>query len=902
MADDSIPISCNEKSRRALVYRRWVDLGLLFLAALGVGPVICPAIEIAQKGVTSFLLPWSWPIGLLSGAASATATWVILRSLGANPWPTRRWLTNPPAWPVGIMAFACCSFLWQCCLGPDRLASAAWAIQGFGAIAIFLSGALLHPLVVWVVSSAACNTADAQEDRSVEDLDTLAKDPEKLIEWLGRERPISSPAEDYFHAGPYARRIAALLTDDPVRTIGLIGPYGCGKSSILRMARHYLLDPSVTTRRDATGESGPLRDVIVCEVSGWGFREGTIAHHVLDTVIRELSRKIDCLEVAGIPDTYQRIMSDSGGLPRTLCAAASSHRKPHEILRKLDDVVDRGFIRLAVILEDVDRNIRGGDFFNELATLLEDLQGLSNITFVLAIGQKYEGQEIVGKLCEHIEVVPNLARDPTLNILRAFRNHCREKYASDRQIHEIEDAEGKTGFDDSGIMDPFAQVELISRPIDDLCRLLSTPRILKTSLRRAWLAWKSIHGEIDFDHLLICSIMRSTAPEAFFLINEYVPRLRGSSSHPDTAEAKERQTQTRESLRRQLTERSRTEEWNPEVIDRLIGFLFPKWEERPSIRDFTAMQGVQIGGPTDYWARLNREELLPEEIRDQEIIQTIEAWRQDKTASAFRNLPIPDALLKVDGMAAKVEQLGGVLTPKEVRDLASDFFSLILKEEKIAAARDYPGFIELWRLSLRRQYDSHLQWIRGEINRSLRKSVQFANDLYYYWRHQSEDIDPGFPTLELRDSVVHHAQGVYMHDHGVYMRAIDHNCPVATRALVVDFSNTKEGGPGLEKEDWSWFGPVLLTVASTDGQLGIPQIVLLLTEYESAPVNRGSAVPKSVFSDFVAERVFGNERMRDLMELLARDFQPQEYDVGINTRLACCRGRAQEWLREHQRN
>jgi hypothetical protein len=556
-------------------------------------------------------------------------------------------------------------------------------------------------------------------------------------------------------------------------------------------------------------------------------------------------------------------------------------------------------MRLVILLEDVDRNTRSDDFFGELASLLENLKGLGNITFVVAIGQKYEGQEIMAKLCEHIEVVPNLARGPVLNVLRTFRDHCRKKYADDREVRDAEDKERRVGFDDSATMDPFAHAGLISRPIDNLAKLLANPRILKTSLRRTWLAWRTIHGEIDFDHLFICSAVRSTAPEAFFLINENVARLRTLSSRSDTDEAKKRDTQVRESLKKQLAERSQAGEWNPETIDGLIGFLFPGWQEGFSTRSLPAPQGVQIGEPTDYWARLNREDLLPHEIRDQEVIRAIESWRQDRNATVFRDLRIQNALFEFEGVAAKVEQLGDILTPKEVRDLASGLFDLILKKEKIAAARDYPGFIELWRLSLKKRYDPHETWITPEICKAFRISLRFANDLYHYWRRQSENVDARSPTPELRESVIRHAQGIYAHEHGVYIRALDRACPGSTRALVVDHSSPKAGGPGLENEDWLWLGPVLLSVASTEPQLGIPQLVVLLTDYESTPGDRGSVIHKSVFSDSVAEHVFGEGRMRDLMELLARDFQQPEYDAEISVRCGCCQRRAKEWLREH---
>ena len=149
-------------------------------------------------------------------------------------------------------------------------------------------------------------------------------------------------------------------------------------------------------------------------------------------------------------------------------------------------------------------------------------------------------------------------------------------------------------------------------------------------------------------------------------------------------------------------------------------------------------------------------------------------------------------MFEAEGVAAKIEQLGDILTPKEVRDLAGGLFDLILKKEKIAAAQDYPGFIELWRLSLKKRYDSHESWLMLEIVRALRKSLRFANDLYYYWRHQSEDVDRSYSTPDLRDSVVHHAQSLYTRDHDVYMRALDRQCPGSTRALGACPTNCSE--------------------------------------------------------------------------------------------------------------
>jgi hypothetical protein len=172
MVDGSASMANNASLRCALVCR-WIDLGLLFLTALGVGMVICPSLEIGQQRVTNLLLPWGWAGGVFVGLVAAAGAWVLLRLLGANLRSVRTWKTNPPAWPAGIVAFAFCSFLWQCCASPERMSAGTWAIQGLGAIVLFLSGGLLVSFAAGISRGAARKTVDNQGSETAKDLDEL---------------------------------------------------------------------------------------------------------------------------------------------------------------------------------------------------------------------------------------------------------------------------------------------------------------------------------------------------------------------------------------------------------------------------------------------------------------------------------------------------------------------------------------------------------------------------------------------------------------------------------------------------------------------------------------------------------------------------------------------------------
>ena len=259
------------------------------------------------------------------------------------------------------------------------------------------------------------------------------------------------------------------------------------------------------------------------------------------------------------------------------------------------------------------------------------------------------------------------------------------------------------------------------------------------------------------------------------------------------------------------------------------------------------------------------------------------------------------ALYEVDGFADKVEQFGMLLNGKQVRDLASSLFELIRSEDNIVEAARYNGFSQLWRLSLKKTFDSHKTWITDEIRKALSVSLRFANDLYQYWRHESDYISGAFPTPELREMVVKAAREAYGTDPRVYIGALDVEYAWSTYHLVVLHSSQQRGGPGLDNEDWSWFGAILLLGGSMEPEVVIPQIAILLTDYEHEPGRRGGTVHKCVFNDSIAQQVFGPARMRELMTTLEKDFQQRAHDVEISARIACCQGWARERLRENRK-
>lgn len=638
---------------------------------------------------------------------------------------------------------------------------------------------------------------------------------------------------------PYARRIVDVLRSTPMKTVALIGPYGCGKSSITKMAQCYLTKDDAESRARSPDDMGDetafwAPDIIVAEVSGWGFREGTVVQHILGGVVDAMSRRIDCLEISTIPSRYQRMLSGSGAWLHALCAVVGAPADCAPILQRIDELLLRSNMRVVVFLEDVDRNVQGETFLNEVASLLESLKGLESISFVLAIGEEYQGQDIAAKLGEHIEVIAPSARQEIVRMLRSFRTSCHDQYSAEIDPLSAEEREDRARARPSGVLDYMGEAGLIDRPLDSVVRLLTSPRILKTSLRRTWFGWTKLHGEIDFDDLLVSNALRAGAIEAFLLLNENVQRLRAMSNRAGTSEAQKDNDESRRRLLSKLEDRGKDAGWDIGAVRAVIELLFPGFCQQPvSHRFVDTPQGVNVGEPTDYWVRLNREEVGSGETRDQEVLRAIDEWKADKDSNVFQGHTMANALLRIEGLANKIEQFGRRLDAEQVRELASGLFRLIRDSDAIGKGDDYPGFVQLWRLSLKKESKEHDDWVVGEISRALSRSLRFANDVYYYWR--SNQASASFPTPEIRKRFVQAARRIYGNDPGTFVNALDPDFPYSTYHLVVYHGSAQGGGPGLDKEDWLWFGPILLTAASVKKEVVIPQIIVLLTDYDYDP-------------------------------------------------------------------
>ena len=160
-------------------------------------------------------------------------------------------------------------------------------------------------------------------------------------------------------------------------------------------------------------------------------------------------------------------------------------------------------------MKDVDRNKNDEVFFNEISALLDGLRQLKQVSFVLAIGQKYDAEEVLIKTAEHVENIPRLNRFDVLNTLELFRSYCLERRPDIINSIPKNYNKDRMGWDRSEMIQAIAEIsDDLLKPVDAILELTDNPRVLKHALRRTLTAWEKLAGEIDFDDLLIVNVLK----------------------------------------------------------------------------------------------------------------------------------------------------------------------------------------------------------------------------------------------------------------------------------------------------------------------------------------------------------------------------------------------------------
>ena len=240
---------------------------------------------------------------------------------------------------------------------------------------------------------------------------TIMDNPRQIFTWIEEEKAINYPWEDMFGLSIIASRIARTLLYEKLRTIGVVGTYGCGKTSLLNLVEYYLNDEGISDVNKSLSQDG-LKDnqfegeILVCKIDGWGRSKGSVAEQVLSMAVSRIQKNIDCLSLINMPVNYRKALEGvKSSWTSIIAALLNTTRDPVKQLEKLDGVLVATNTRLIIFLEDLDRNLSDEIIRDELPSLLDRLKYLKNVSFILAIGTEHQYSNILIRVCDHVEAI-----------------------------------------------------------------------------------------------------------------------------------------------------------------------------------------------------------------------------------------------------------------------------------------------------------------------------------------------------------------------------------------------------------------------------------------------------------------------------------------------------------------
>ncbi len=433
---------------------------------------------------------------------------------------------------------------------------------------------------------------------------------------------------------------------------------------------------------------------------------------------------------------------------------------------------------------------------------------------------------------------------------------------------------------------------------DHIVALVPNPRVLKLILRHVSLLWKILHGELDFDDLLMAMTLRYAASEAYDFLLRRAPDIRrlGMETNP-----KNRSDQA-VAVDGDWLAICKDADWDQNVARDLVAHLFPMWPVALNKATEVLPQGVGVRNSTDYWERLNRGQLIEGEVRDQEVLSAIRQWKTSRDGLHFRGQPLAEALVNNNKLAAKIEQFGGLrLNANEVRSLASEVFGETLKLLGARACQNSTeafGALSYLLFNKILSDDDLRAWVGGELERAIPRSLHLANDIFSYWKSYRGTNQPA--------PEIHRAMVQKLHEcfekkpPAKLCEALDPTFPWVVRHLTILFSEREYCGEEFHASQWHWFFDLLLEGAKLMPNLVLPQLVQCFFEMDSNPM---VLADKRFSKKLDRAKEFFCEKLPEFMRLVSQGYNVSAIDMEYREQhralMEYAKTEAKNWLAEH---
>jgi hypothetical protein len=873
-------------SRARLIATRWLSLLACGVVAAAVVLLLEPVLLRLGRPVADLLVHFH-PVAFLTivGILLVAICWPLAwsRLAGFVGLEFLRWY--PPVWVAVLIGVAVWTIgrIWVS--GLESVEEYGAALRWFAsqipawqwAIVIALVfGAMLGSLIPYLLAEIGKGSTSERPDR--QPTPSILQDLDALRAWLRDDAEIASPDTDLFDHDLIARRMAARLRQPEVPTMALVGPVGSGKSSIRRLVQYHL-------RHE--------RDICVVSVSLWPYDSPeAAARGILQALVRGLAQYVNVLPLVGFSDDYVAAIESSAGRYGSIARLLRGTSEAAKIVERFSKIACAAGIRVVLWVEDLER-FSGGDQLQGQVRDEREVERLGPIRALLYLLDQCAQISVVisdtslrtrfdlEKIARFVERIPSMPEAHAWRPVETLRARC----LGGHPISVIDAASpgARNELTWPSIGDSVASwLSAFDKPNPGVpvavVRLLRTPRVLKSALRLTLEAWEAMPGEIDFDSVLVASVLRVARPNLFALVDEHIELFRHGLIAPfGLGEDKGKPHAVVERIEKMLEQEE--DGRVATAIKCLLAYLFPEYPPRSDVDDRAYVdrpQAVHVDRHTNYWRRYMAQIPVAEHDSDQSALRSIAAWQARQTSDLVERLIDP-------ARSSQIETFVGRFRADELCRLLTEVADRLSGESASNWIRPLipPGVASIWRMMhCRRPPEEELfRTVRDLVRRFVAVHLRLACGLCALFASRN----PNVPSLlssqhcdalweTLRRGLFEHFTGNGAGDRLV--RALRDGPPWVMYWAAWSLDRNRDGHtPDSPFDGWPEVAKVLLDLAEEQPDTGLPVVVPFVTTGYERLRNTSSeeGEPRSVhelraeFNESAARRLFEFDRLIRLL-------------------------------------
>lgn len=274
-------------------------------------------------------------------------------------------------------------------------------------------------------------------------------------------------------------------------------------------------------------------------------------------------------------------------------------------------------------------------------------------------------------------------------------------------------------------------------PFEPLYNIIKSPRNLKSILRRVYSSWQRLHGEVNLDDLILSTVLKILAPEAFTFLIENYDNIIDDKQTKINDPSRNDDSKTPSTFESNLNDFIKNTYDGNDNIKEIILFLVPDKNTRNSPykpHEKYFFQKIIRNNAEPYFTRLIREDAIDSDLKDQEILTSIKKYDpkddQYKVDNFLQNEHAEEILMDF--------QRNQLLTIKDIKIITSKLLeiirTLIKKDENYEIENKHYQILQKFFLFF--YFDDYTfsekndrPWFINEIKESLKISLKLSRQL-----------------------------------------------------------------------------------------------------------------------------------------------------------------------------